>query len=169
MTQAKRDNKGKPKLSMLPKEPLVQITRVLEFGEAKYDRNNWRKGLPYTSVIDSALRHLHSFLEGEDTDHESGISHIAHAATNMVFLLQYLKDHPEMDDRALKSEEEDPAIYEREIAKMRAESLYKETGFESLEKRLENEQTELRKSFDVFINSEGKTVGPKVTKVRYIP
>lgn len=155
MTQAKRDNKGKPKLSMLPKEPLVQITRVLEFGESKYDRNNWRKGLPYTSVIDSALRHLHSFLEGEDTDHESGISHIAHAATNMVFLLQYLKDHPEMDDRVVA-----------EVPLPKVDPFY-DAPLESLEGRMEEERSELRKLFGEFMYPDSK--GVYWTPVRKIP
>ena len=37
--------------------------------------------------------------DGEDKDPESGLSHLAHAACCIMFLLEFEKTHPELDDR----------------------------------------------------------------------
>jgi hypothetical protein len=66
----------------------------------KYPLHNWRKGLPWSEVAESGMRHLKKFAQAcEDFDHESGFHHLDHAATNIAFLLYYLKHHPELDDR----------------------------------------------------------------------
>lgn len=97
---ADRYNTGKPMVSMVDKALIEETAKVLQFGAQKYARDNWRKGLPYTQVCDSLLRHVYSFLAGENTDNESGHSHLGHAACNIMFLLRYLEDNRiELDDR----------------------------------------------------------------------
>lgn len=92
---------GKPCLALLPPYPLVEVTKVLEFGARKYSSHNWRrgKGLAASRNLSSALRHLFAWMEGEDRDQESGLNTLAHAACRIMFLMQTLKDHPESDDR----------------------------------------------------------------------
>jgi hypothetical protein len=68
-------------------------------GGGKYPLHNWKKGLPWTEVADSAMRHIDSFLEGEDFDKETGLHHLKHAACNLAFLLWYVVFKPELDDR----------------------------------------------------------------------
>jgi hypothetical protein len=97
-----RYDQGKVQLALLPAEPLRQIARVLEEGAKKYSEHNWRGGMRWMIPANCVLRHLFAWLDGEDTDKESGCPHLAHAATNLIFLLQYAKDFPEADDRFKK-------------------------------------------------------------------
>ena len=100
IVKADRFNSGKAPVSMVDPILIEKTAKVLQFGAEKYDRNNWRKGLPYTEVCDSLLRHVYAFLTGENTDNESGQSHLGHAACNIMFLLRYLEDNREdLDDR----------------------------------------------------------------------
>lgn len=89
--QASRANTGKLRYSMVDPLFLTELTKVLEFGAQKYDRDNWKKGLKYQSVIDSVERHLIAFRNNEDVDDESGCLHLAHAACNLMFLINYFK------------------------------------------------------------------------------
>lgn len=97
--EAMRFNDGKVELSLLPKSLLDETARVLMFGAQKYDRNNWKKGMKYTSIYDSLQRHLTAFLEGEDVDPESGLLHLAHASCNIAFLIEYHTKQTGEDDR----------------------------------------------------------------------
>lgn len=101
-TAIKYDN-FKTDWAILPLGPLEEIARVLSFGEQKYARGNYAlgEGLAYTRVINSLLRHTTQFMRGEDLDPETGLSHLAHAGCNILFLLYYEqnKDKFKNDDR----------------------------------------------------------------------
>lgn len=94
-----RDNKNKPKWSLVPQSSLIPLVRVLEFGAEKYAPHNWKKGLSITECCESLKRHLDSFMEGEDNDPESKLSHIGHIQANALFILWMMENKPEMDDR----------------------------------------------------------------------
>ncbi len=97
--QGDRKNQGKLKWSLVPQSALIPMVRVLEFGAQKYAPYNWMKGLSITETCESLKRHLDSFLEGEDIDPESGISHIGHIQCNALFLSWMLQNRPDLDDR----------------------------------------------------------------------
>lgn len=83
------------------------MVKVLEFGAQKYDRHNWKKGLPVTQICESMMRHLFAVLNGEDKDPESGISHTGHILCNAMFLSHMLANRPDMDDREKKEKEDE--------------------------------------------------------------
>jgi hypothetical protein len=93
---------GKVGVWMLPTEPLEDIARVLDFGAAKYAAFNWTNGIKYSRIYASLLRHLFAWWRGEDTDPESGLSHLSHAGCNILFLLQFARSRKSFDDRPVK-------------------------------------------------------------------
>lgn len=86
-------------LNLLSTEAMNQTAAVLKFGAQKYAEHNWRKGFTWSRPLAAAMRHLTAFNDGEDKDPESGLSHLAHAACCIMFLLEFEKTHPELDDR----------------------------------------------------------------------
>jgi hypothetical protein len=94
----KFDN-GKPDLSLLSPIAINKIASVLTYGKGKYDAHNWRKGFPFTRVSSAVLRHVFAWIGGETNDPETGISHLAHAACGLMFLLEFEETHPQNDDR----------------------------------------------------------------------
>lgn len=88
---------------LMPFEAVEEINKVLEFGAQKYAAHNWctGSGFKYSRVLNSLLRHVFAFMRGEDCDPESGLSHMAHAGCNVLFILYYLKhkDKYVNDDR----------------------------------------------------------------------
>lgn len=94
-----RFNEGKTQLGLIPPHSLEQLGRVLTFGAEKYTRNNYRKGMKWSKVLDSLERHINAFKSGEDYDEESGELHMAHVMCNASFLLEYYSIYPQGDDR----------------------------------------------------------------------
>lgn len=96
-----RYNQDKPKISMVLEAPdaITGCARVLMHGEQKYARNNWKKGLPLTEIVDSLERHTLAFLNGEETDVESGLPHVDHILCNALFLSQLWHTRGDCDDR----------------------------------------------------------------------
>lgn len=97
--QAMKFDDDKLPLHLLSGEALNQTAAVLKFGADKYAEHNWRKGFQWSRPLSAAMRHIHAFNSGEDKDPESGLSHLAHAACCIMFLLEFEKTHPELDDR----------------------------------------------------------------------
>lgn len=119
-------SQGKPPLASLPMEALREMAKVMAYGAKKYTRpgtctckpivdkihapgcpalkmisgrDNWRYGTEWTEFVNSALRHIASFLDGEDVDQESKLLHLAHAMTDIGFVLEYQVKGVGTDDR----------------------------------------------------------------------
>lgn len=77
---------GKTRFSLMPVESLALVLRVLEFGAVKHKEFGW---LEYDkrTYFDACHRHLMAWQGGVTTDEESGLPHLAHAATNILFAL----------------------------------------------------------------------------------
>lgn len=104
MSTGTKHDTGKPPMDLLPHESLVEVAKVLAFGEKKYSAGNWAKGIEYRRLISAAQRHLGDFNAGIDKDEESGLSHLAHAACCLLFLLYMEKKRPDLDNRWAKAE-----------------------------------------------------------------
>lgn len=99
----KFDSEKSARPELLPPEALLEISKVYAFGAKKYSENNWRLGMKWTRIVGSTLRHLFAWVGGEDKDPESGLSHLAHAGCNVLFLLTYELTNSGTDDRWAKS------------------------------------------------------------------
>jgi hypothetical protein len=86
-------------MSLIPIEALREVSRVYAYGAEKYSRDNWRKGYQWHLSYDAFQRHAMLFWSGEDTDLESGLSHLAHAAFHLLTLMTYVREGLGTDDR----------------------------------------------------------------------
>lgn len=98
-TGALKFDQDKLPLHLLSTEAMNQTAAVLAFGAIKYAEHNWRKGFAWSRPLAAAMRHITAFNNGEDKDPESGLSHLAHAACCIMFLLEFEKTHKHLDDR----------------------------------------------------------------------
>ena len=97
-----RYNEGKTQLDLIPPSVLEGLGKVLTFGAMRYGANNYRRGMKWSNVINSLLRHINAFRDGEDFDKESGLSHLDHAMCNLAFLKEFQRIYPQGDDRLHK-------------------------------------------------------------------
>lgn len=77
----------KPRPDLIAPEMIDAMGRVLEFGARKYEPWEWAKGKEWSRDYAAVLRHLNAWHGGEDLDPESGASHLAHAACDLMFLI----------------------------------------------------------------------------------
>lgn len=99
MSLGERKNVGKLKWSLVSWTALAPMVEVLMFGATKYSSHNWKKGLKYTEISESLQRHLNAFMEGEDNDPESKLSHLGHILCNAMFLSYMHIFRKDLDDR----------------------------------------------------------------------
>jgi hypothetical protein len=100
-----KHDENKPDMSLLSSIALVKIAQVMTFGKQKYTAHNWRGGFVWSRPIAAALRHLLAYMGGEDKDPETGLSHLAHCACCLMFLLEFEETHPGLDDRYKSTKE----------------------------------------------------------------
>lgn len=91
-------DQGKRRYSTVPIHALNSVTDVFTYGADKYEAYNYSKGMDHTRYIDAALRHINSYLTGEDID-ESGNPHLAHAACSIMMALDNILIGTGTDDR----------------------------------------------------------------------
>lgn len=94
-----RFDSGKPRMELLDPIAMEGLAAVLTFGARKYADHNWSKGMKWSRVAGSLLRHTFLFLYGEDYDSESGLPHVDHIFCNSMFLCNYFRQQQQYDDR----------------------------------------------------------------------
>ena len=93
-TGAVRDmHEGKGDMLSLPMAALLRLSLLYEEGAKKYGRFNYLKGIPLSSFLDSAERHLAKYIAGWDDE-----DHLAAAAFNILGALEMEEKYPEMCD-----------------------------------------------------------------------
>jgi hypothetical protein len=84
---------GKTQWSYLPLEPIKAVVDVMTYGDKKYpaeDGSNWKRVKDSRKrYYNATMRHLTSWFDGEKNDPESGLHHLAHACSNILFLLWF--------------------------------------------------------------------------------
>lgn len=79
---------GKLRPGLIPPEVIRAVAEVMTYGAKKYSADNWKQVDP-ERYIDALWRHYLAWKTGEEKDAESGLSHVAHFATNALFLLYF--------------------------------------------------------------------------------
>jgi hypothetical protein len=100
-----KKNEGKPEPTLVYPSLVYAIARVRRFGINKHGSEDGWKTTKHIQHLDALLRHVlaateaykHRLEEGADLDaldHESGLDHLAHAACNIMFLIEanYMED-----------------------------------------------------------------------------
>ncbi len=81
----------KSPLHLLEPRANEQIALALAHGAEKYDRRDYMRTddhrLPMSDYVGRLRRHIDAWDSGEDTDPDSGLSHIAHIGANAHVLL----------------------------------------------------------------------------------
>lgn len=88
---------GKGDMVSIPWESILRLSVHYEGGAKKYERWNFRKGIPVSSFIDSACRHLAKYQCGCDDE-----DHLAAAAFNILGAMLMENTRPEMQDLPLR-------------------------------------------------------------------
>ncbi len=90
---ATRDRRaGKGRFDLLSAHALHRLAGVYERGALNHGDSNWAKGIPFSRLLDSALRHINQFQRGlRDEDH------IAQAAWNLFCVLHFLEEGREKE------------------------------------------------------------------------
>ena len=89
VNEGAKDDSQKQRFSLVPTKALTDVIDVLEFGAKKYGSENWRKvDNAQERYFNAAMRHLLAWRKGESSDDESGLPHLAHAATCLMFMIE---------------------------------------------------------------------------------
>lgn len=99
MSEGRKDDAEKIRMELLPPELLEATAVVLTFGAKKYEDRNWEKGMKWGRVFGALMRHLWAWWRGEESDPETGYSHLWHAACCIAFLISYESRQIGEDDR----------------------------------------------------------------------
>ena len=73
---------------------LFRLAVTYAEGAAKYGAHNWEKGMEASNLINHALQHIFSWLDGDD----SGEDHLAHAFWNLAALMHFEEKRPDLID-----------------------------------------------------------------------
>ena len=87
--QGKGDLSKKPHHAGIDPYFMRELAKVFRYGANKHGKNNFRQMTAEAAqeIRDSVSRHFNDgFLCGEELDNESGLSHLAHMAANVMFL-----------------------------------------------------------------------------------
>lgn len=97
---------SKAPMSTVPAAVLAEVGVAMLEGACKYGRSNFRiAGVRASVYYDATMRHLMSWWEGEDTDPDSGMSHVTKAITSLVVLRDAMVQGMCTDDRPPRSAE----------------------------------------------------------------
>lgn len=93
---------------VVPRQVLWEVGVGMLEGALKYGRHNYRgAGVRASVYCDAALGHIEQFIEGEDIDKDSGLSHVTKAICSLVVLRDAMMNDFWTDDRPPKIKDMD--------------------------------------------------------------
>lgn len=98
MSSEVKQDLGKLRYDLMPFDALDSVAEVLTYGINKYPKpeENWRVNSTEDDIKRykaALLRHYSKMAQGESLDFESGLPHIAHIATNSLFIIALEKKY----------------------------------------------------------------------------
>lgn len=98
---------------VVPRQVLWEVGVGMLEGALKYGRHNYRgAGVRASVYCDAALGHIEQFIEGEDIDKDSDLSHVTKAICSLIVLRDAMMNDMWTDDRPPKIKDID-ALRER--------------------------------------------------------
>lgn len=105
-TGAVRDSAvGKGRYDLMPFAAIHALAQHCERGALHYGERNVDKGIPQHSLIDSAMRHLGQYVQGDAEDY-----HLVAALWNIAWACEQEAKRPEMIDLPERTEKSGKAI-----------------------------------------------------------
>lgn len=99
-TGAQRDmHSGKGRMDLLPWAAIIEVSKHCEAGALKYGVHNVDKGIPTSSLMDSAMRHAAKYLDGQEDE-----DHLLAAAWNLLWAIEMRCKKPECVDTPWREE-----------------------------------------------------------------
>lgn len=93
---------------VVPRQVLWEVGVGMLEGALKYGRHNYRaSGVRASVYCDAAMGHIEQFIEGEDVDKDSGLSHVTKAICSLVVLRDAMLNDFWQDDRPPKIKDMD--------------------------------------------------------------
>lgn len=105
MNDGRKDDAGKARIELVPPEMMGAMATILTLGAEKYGERNWEKGMAWSRIYGALERHMWAWWSGADCDHETGRSHLWHAACCIAFLVAYEERGTGTDDRPGRGED----------------------------------------------------------------
>tara|TARA_R110000787_G_scaffold631_2_gene2331 strand:- start:474 stop:923 length:450 start_codon:yes stop_codon:yes gene_type:complete len=88
---------------VVPRQVLWEVGVGMLEGALKYGRHNYRgAGVRASVYADASLGHIEQWIEGEDVDQDSGLSHITKAICSLIVLRDAMMNDMWVDDRPPK-------------------------------------------------------------------
>lgn len=123
---------GKGRCDLLPACAILRVARHFEAGAKKYDDRNWEKGIPVGSFIDSAIRHLMKYLDGQADE-----DHLCAAGWNILCAMWTEEKRPDLINIPTRPEYKSEG--EREAYEAVSEQIRKLIDEEAVEYLIKNE------------------------------
>lgn len=94
--QGAKADAGKLDYTLVPTEIITEIAKIRTYGLAKYkEKDNWKK-VSIDRYWKATIRHIIAAWDDyTKVDEESGLLNISHAACNIAFMLELMKEGDE--------------------------------------------------------------------------
>lgn len=90
----RKDDDGKERFDLIEPAFEKSMAEVLTMGANKYEANSWQNVEdPVNRYYASLRRHINAWRSGEKLDSESNLTHLAHAACNIMFLMHFDREN----------------------------------------------------------------------------
>ncbi len=81
------------RFDLVSPQGLRRLAETYAYGAQKYDDHNWRKGMPFSSLMNHLVTHIYAYLAGDRSE-----DHLAHSAWGLFALMEFEETRPELND-----------------------------------------------------------------------